>query len=172
MNKDHWWWNIPEFVHAQQDERFRAWVETISLGIDIAQIDFRDIIPNLPPGDMFSDEAILLAEQSFLQHFDSQQDMDDNWDTAVKFLKYLGQAYVAKLECRWVWQPIVPKYWSISGSAIEFPWPSDMLFELNPILNSAVRRRAGNDWLFVFKNNREDYLKWKAEGSPKSWDWP
>lgn len=172
MSKDHWWWNIPEFVQAQQDERFRAWVETLALGLELSTVNFHDIIPDLPPHDIFSDEAILIAEKAFLNRFESRQDMDDNWDVAVKFLKYLGQAYVEKLECRWVWQPIVNKHWETEGPAIEFPWPTNMLLALNPILNSAVRRRSGSDWLFVFRNNREDYNAWKAQGSPKSWDWP
>lgn len=160
----HWWWDVPEFVRAQERDGFKAWVESISLGIDLYEIDFRKIIPGLPENDMFSDNAIVLAEQEFLKRYPSRESLSLDDPAAWDFIKYYGQAFVQKLECRWVWQPCVDPYWRSDGPAIEFPWPNDVLFDLFRIMTATVHRRSGTEWIYLFQNNRDDYVNWKADG--------
>ncbi|OHU38289.1 hypothetical protein BKG80_10920 [Mycobacteroides chelonae] len=171
IENDHWWWNVPEFVQAQQEPGFRAWVETIELGIELGEITFTDIIPDLP-SDMFSDEAITIAERALLRRYPDTLALKDDPDKGWAYMKYLGQAYVEKLECRWVYQPKVKGKWEIEGPAIERPWPDNMLLPVLPLVGGAVGCQSGEEWLWVFNNNRKSYLEWKAQGSPKSWDWP
>lgn len=165
--KDHWWWNVPQFVEAQQEPGFRAWVETIALGIDLGEITFDDTIPGLPI-DMFSDEAIGIAERTLLTRYPDQLALKDDPDGAWAFMKYLGQAYVEKLECKWVYQPKVKGCWEVAGPAIDCPWPNDVLLLVLPLVGAAAARRSGEEWLWVFNNNRKHYLEWKAQGSPES----
>ena len=172
MSGDHWWWNVPEFVAAQRDPGFRAWVQAIDLGVELGEETFAEIIPGLSVDDPFGDEGIGLAERAFLDAFPDRRAMDADQTLMFRFIKYLGQAYVEKLECRWVWQPAIKGYWDISTPAIERPWPTtDMLFDLIPIMNATVHFRRGDDWFFVFNNNRPDYLEWVAQGRPGFAEW-
>ncbi|WP_133054174.1 hypothetical protein [Mycobacteroides saopaulense] len=166
MTNNHWWWDVPQFVEAQQDPGFRSWVEAISLGVELGEITFEDIIPGLPT-DIFSDEAISIAEQAFLRRYPDEIALKDDPDKGWAFMKYLGQAYVEKLGCRWVYQPKVKGKWEIESPAIERPWPTDMLLPLLPVLRATVARRSGEEWLFTFRNNRQDFLEWEAKGKPQ-----
>lgn len=160
MKDHHWWWDIPQFVTAQQDPGFKAWVQTIELGVELGEITFEDIIPDLPI-DMFSDEGIIAAERALLNRYEDLRALKDDPDQGWAFMKYLGQAYVEKLECRWVYQPKVKGYWDEEGPAIECPWPTSTLFPMLPCVTAAVIRREGDGWIYVFRNNRQDYLEWK-----------
>ncbi|WP_078344639.1 hypothetical protein [Mycobacteroides chelonae] len=172
MKNDHWWWRVPEFVAEQEKPDWKAWVEALQLGMELYAATPEHWFPGIPEDDWFSDEAISFVERTMLERYEDRQALDANRDDKLHFVKYFGEAFVQKLECRWVWQPKVDKYWVIDGPAIEFPWPTDMLFDVIPMINATIRRRTGEEWLFVFRNNREDYNAWKAQGSPKSWDWP
>jgi len=171
MSGDHWWWDMPEFVEAQRDPGFRAWVESIELGMDLGEEPFEEIIPGLPVRDPFSDEGITAAETAFLHTFGDERALDADWHLMMRFVRYLGQAYVEKLECRWVAQPNI-KPWSLSSPAIERPWPgTDMLFPLVPVMNATVVRRTGRQWLWVFGNNRKDHREWVERGRPGFAEW-
>lgn len=172
MKNDHWWRGVPQFVTAQESSDFMAWVEAIDLGIDLCVDTPADWFPGIPNADWFSDGSIAYVEKLLSDRYEDQNALDHNWSDRCHFVKYFGQAWVEKLECKWVWQPKVEPYWAIDGPALERPWPSNMLFDVIPMVNAAVTRRTGDEWLFVFRNNREDYLDWKAQGSFKSWDGP
>ena len=120
--------------------------------------------------DPFSDEGITAAETAFLHTFADRRALDADPHLMMRFVKYLGQAYVEKLECRWVWQPNI-KPWSLSSPAIECPWPNDMLFDLIPVMNATVIRRTGRQWLWVFGNNRKRYQEWVEQGRPGFAEW-
>ena len=172
MSGDHWWWDMPEFVAAQRDPGFRAWVQSIELGMDLGEEPFEEIIPGLPIRDPFSDEGIIAAETAFLHTFADRRALDADFPLMMRFVRYLGQAYVEKLECRWVAQPNI-KPWSLSSPAIEFPWPgTNMLLDLIPVMNGTVSPpRRGDDWIYVFRNNRKDHQKWVEQGRPGFAEW-
>ena len=172
MSGHHWWWDMPEFVSAQRDPKFRAWVESIELGMELGEEPFDEIIPGLPIRDPFGDEGIIAAETAFLHTFSDERALDADWHLMMRFVKYLGQAFVEKLECRWVWQPNI-KPWGLSSPAIERPWPStDMLLPLVPVMNATVRPpRRGDDWIFTFRNDRKGYQEWVEQGRPGVAEW-
>lgn len=161
MKDHHWWWDVPEFVQAQEDPRTKAWIEAIALGIELYEIDFKDIIPDLPD-EMFSDEAIVIAERAFLARYPDRVALDQDESGLWNFVKYYGQAFVERLECQWVWQPKVKGFWDFESPAIERPWPVTTLLPLFTIMTSTVYRRTGEEWIFIFRNQREDYLQWKS----------
>lgn len=162
IDNPHWWWDVPEFVREQQDPEWVAWVAALEDGIDLVVDTPEDWFPGIPE-DWFSDEAIQFVEKTLLDRYEDQMALDSNWDDKWKFIKYLGQAFVDQLECKWVWQPKIEKYgWHIAGPAIECPWPDNVLFDVIPMVNATVKRRTGREWIFVFRNNREDYLEWKS----------
>ena len=159
-----WWWNVPDFVAAQEDPSFRAWVEASEMAIDLEYFS-TEIIPELPP-DIFEDGALSIAEQSLMNRYPDKVAMRADWNTAMKYAQYIAQYFVHNLEARIVFQPIVKGKWNLASPAIEFPWPSDMLLPLVPELNAAVSRRTGREWNFVYQNNRRrHYLPWKQEGA-------
>lgn len=171
MSGNHWWWDVPEFVQAQRDSGFRAWVESIKLGMELGEEPFDEIIPGLSVREPFSDDGIALAEKAFLETFPDRRSVDNNWNLMMRFVKYYGQAYVEELECRWVWQPIVEGHWEVSSPAIERPWPTDMLLPLVPVMNATAGQRRGDDWLFTFNNNRKKYRVWVDQGRPGFAKW-
>ena len=161
---------MPEFVSAQSDPKLRAWVGSIELGIELGEDPFDEIIPGLPVRDPFSDDGIAAAETALLHTFRDERALEDNGNLMMRFVKYLGQAYFEKLECRWVWQPNI-RPWGLSSPAIEYPWPNDMLFPLVPVMNATVIRRTGRQWLWVFGNNRKRYEEWVEQGRPGFAEW-
>ena len=156
-----WWWDVPEFVAAQEDPGFQAWVRSSEGAVDLGF--FRnELIPELPP-DIFADGALSIAEQSLTNRYPDMAAMKADHHTAMDYAQYIGQYFVHNLECRLVWQPFVKRKWDISSPAIEFPWPNDMLLPLRPELNVAVTRRTGKEWDWVYQNNRRlSYGPWKA----------
>ncbi|MFN6546849.1 hypothetical protein [Mycolicibacterium nivoides] len=158
-----WWWDVPEFVRAQQDPRFQAWVETLTTGLDLCVIDFKNIIPELPEDDMFSDEAIIIAERAFIDAFPDLESVSLGDDRVWDFMKYLGHAFVDKLECTWVWQPRLPSVgWDFDSPAVSMPWPTIALLDMYTMMTSTADRRTGKEWMWVFGNNRRRYLEWKS----------
>ena len=158
-----WWWDIPEFVAAQKDPKFRSWVAALVEGLDLYLIDFKNIIPDLPDDDMFSEDAIIAAERAFLGCFPTVEsvDLDDSrvWD----FMKYLGQVFVDKLECTWVWQPRLARVgWGFDSPAISTPWPSISLLPMYTMMTATAHRKTGEEWVDLFRANREDYVEWKS----------
>ena len=146
-------------------------MQSIELGMELGEEPFDEIIPGLPIRDPFSDEGIVAAETAFLHTFADGRALDADWHLMMRFVRYLGQAYVEKLECRWVWQPNI-KPWGLSSPAIEFPWPgTDMLLPLVPVMNAAVERRRGDGWIFVFRNNRKRYQEWVEQGRTGFAEW-
>jgi len=158
-----WWWDVPEFVRVQEDPQFRAWVQTVEVGVELYVLDFRDVIPDLPEGDIFSDEAIVIAERAFLGCFPDMASVGYSDARIWDFMKYLGQAFVEKLECTWVWQPRVERIgWGYDSPAISRPWPSISLLDMYTMMTATAHRRTGRVWVELFRNNRKSYLEWKA----------
>lgn len=158
-----WWRDVPEFVRAQEDPNFRAWVEALEMGLDLCLIDFKNIIPDLPEDDMFSDDAIVIAERAFLDQFPDVKSVDLGDSRVWDFMKYRGQTFVDKLECTWVWQPRLPRVgWSYDSPAISAPWPSMALHDMYTSMTATAHRRTGEEWIYTFRNNREDYVEWKS----------
>jgi hypothetical protein len=154
-----WWWDVPEFVAAQEDPGFRAWVDASEGAVDLC-IFQSELIPELPP-NIFEDGALSIAEKSFMDRFPDMAALRSEWNTMMDYAQYVGQYFVHNLEARLVWQPKVKGKWETSSPALEFPWPRDMLSPLIPMLNTAVTRRTGSQWDFMYRNNREVYRDWK-----------
>lgn len=158
-----WWWNVPDFVEAQANPEFQAWVEGISLGIELYASTPADWFPGIPEDDWFSDEAISFVEKTLLDRFEDTTALTD-FDAQLPFIKYHGQLYVEKLEGKWVSIPKLPDRWPMPGWGVELPWRYDGFYDVIPAIRVAVRRRVGNQWLFTFNNNRKSYLNWKNNG--------
>ncbi|MBF9434657.1 hypothetical protein HA133_01740 [Mycobacteroides chelonae] len=159
-----WWWNIPEFVQAQQQPSFLAWVERLQLGIELHASTPADWFPGIPEDDWFSDEAISFVEKTLLERYEDTAALTADFDGQLPFIKYWGQAFVEKLEGKWVSIPEIPDRWPTPGWGIELPWRYDWFFDVIPTVRVAVRRRSGEEWLFTFNNNRKGYQAWKDHG--------
>ncbi|MBN7379719.1 hypothetical protein [Mycobacteroides abscessus] len=164
MTDPRWWWNIPEFVAAQEDPDFRAWVQSVELGIELHASTPSDWFPGIPEDDWFSDEAITFVESALLERYEDTAALQADFDGQVPFIKYHGLLYVEKLEGKWVSIPEVPDRWPLPGWGVELPWRYNGIYDVMPALRVAVRRRKGDQWLFTFNNNRESYLNWKNNG--------
>jgi hypothetical protein len=158
-----WWWDVPEFVECQKDPKFRSWVAALEEGLDLYLIDFKNIIPDLPEDDMFGEDAIIIAERAFLDCFPDSGSVDLGDARVWDFMKYLGQVFVDKLECTWVWQPRLPRVgWGFDSPAISTPWPSISLIDMYTMLTATASRQTPGGWLRLFRANREDYVEWKS----------
>ncbi|MBN7375714.1 hypothetical protein D2E44_13315 [Mycobacteroides abscessus] len=164
VSNPRWWWDIPEFVEAQERPSFKAWVEALELGIELYASTPADWFPGIPEDDWFSDEAIGFVEKVFLERFEDTAALDADFDGQMPFVKYLGQLYVDKLEGKWVSIPKIPDRWPLPGWGVELPWRYDGVYNVMPALRVAARRRKGDQWLFTFNNNRNSYLNWKNNG--------
>ncbi|MGJ0118568.1 hypothetical protein ACQ7HM_05110 [Williamsia sp. MIQD14] len=162
-----WWWSRPNFVAAQKDESFQAWVTMIELGFDLCEFD--DLVPELE-GDYYRDDALLVAEKHFLRLFPDRATVKakENTHTYLLFVGLIGHMYVHHLECKWVNQVKDAEY-SITevGPAIEQPWNNRMLLSVIASPRVAAIRHEGNLWDFTFRNNRKNYLEWVEQGRPE-----
>lgn len=158
---DHWWWTVPEFVAAQHDDGFRSWVIAAELGIDLCEETFEDLIPGLPVTDPFGDAGISAAERAFLRRFPDHAALAADSALAFRFMRYLGHAWVEKLQCRWVCRP-----WPSPLPVIDCPWPTDQLLDLTAVLGRSVTDRRGNHWLSGFDHGRAHHRRWAAAGRP------
>lgn len=165
-----WWWTRPEFVEAQRDPGFIAWVEATESALELEGFD--DLVPALRdlPQEMYNEDCLIYAERRFLELFPDAASLDAAEATATRFrfIGFIGHMYVHKLECRWVFQPKAEKYgWNEGGPAIEQPWDSTSLFEVMAAPRVAAHRRQGTYWDRIFKNNQKRYLEWVERGRPE-----
>jgi hypothetical protein len=162
-----WWWSRPDFVAAQEDENFKAWVTKTELGFELYQFD--DLVPELN-GDYYRDDALLVAEKYFLRLFpdSAAATAKENTHTYFLFVGLIGHWYVHHLECRWVNQVKDSEY-SITevGPAIERPWNDRMLLDVVAFPRASAIDRYGTSWDFTFQNNRKRYVEWVEQGRPE-----
>lgn len=163
-----WWWDVPEFVAAQQDEGFKSWVIKTEYGFELYESDFDELVPELDQ-DYYREGALLTAEAAFLRMFPDRAaaTSKENLHKYFQFVAFIGHMYTFHLECTWVYQPKIEKYgWYEGGPAIECPWDDESLLEVMASPRIAAIRRKGNSWDFTFKNNRKNYLRWVEQGRP------
>lgn len=163
MSDARWWRNIPVFAETQRREDFQAWAEALDLGIELCVDTPEDWFPGFPDGDYFSDEAISFVEGTLLDTYEGVEPLQEDSHSMLLYLKYLGQAYVDKLEGTWVGIPSLPGRWPVQGWGVELPWRYDWFLDMTAAVEVAAVRRSGDQWLSSFARHRDDYERWKAE---------
>jgi hypothetical protein len=159
-----WWRNVPEFAATQKRDDFQAWVEALDMGIDLWVDTPEDWFPGIPDDDFFSDEAIAFVEKTLVDTYEDVEPLQEDSHGLVQFVKYLGQAYVDKLEGTWVGVPAVTGRWDVQGWGMELPWRYDWFIDITAAVEAAASRRTGDQWLSAFTRHRGDYRRWKADG--------
>ncbi|MEV0670096.1 hypothetical protein [Mycobacterium sp. NPDC050441] len=164
MSDARWWRNVPAFAETQRRDDFQAWAEALDMGIDLHVDTPEDWFPGFPEEDYFSDEAISFVERTLVDTYEDVEPLQEDSHGMLLYMKFLGQAYVDKLEGRWVGIPSVAGRWPVPGWGVELPWRYDWFLDVTAAVEVAASRRSGDQWLSAFNRHRDDYRRWKADG--------
>lgn len=151
---------LEEMIEAQQDMRFIGWVA----GMDERLAWFRAaVIPEFI-GDPYTLDAINYAEQRLLEMFPSREHMRSTPETDAiidGFARFVGEAFVRGLGGQWMKIPrrkpdeVRDRWYSAVVSLGE--GPQDMRdFAMIPTINSAVGRRSGSEFAWLWNHAVED----------------
>lgn len=142
-------------MNAEQtrSEWFAAWLSMNDFVIE--DQFFVDDVPNMPDNP-YSEGGLRVAEAAALASFtDTQQVLaPDNRELFDRYLRYLGETFVRALGFIWTNTPKAfddgKPFVAVGNDQI------DVQIEIPPLLTSAVARRTGDEWAFIFRNTAED----------------
>lgn len=142
----------PNAGSVDRDEGFAAW-----LAMNDYLLDCEFLAGDVPdmPDDPFSEAGLRAAEAEALRRF---PDIDTalaphNREMYDKFVRFIGEVFVRDLGGQWTNRPLVDDGRAYIG--IKFPWDPETL-EIPTLFTSALARRTGEQWAFVYRNMRED----------------
>jgi hypothetical protein len=136
---------------AARDEGFRAW---LSLNDYLLDEFLSADVPDMP-ADAFTEDGLRSAENAAINRFADPDEAlaEPNRELYDKFVRFIGETFIRSLGGRWTNKPLVD-----DGSAylgVLFPWSSEPL-TVPTLFTSALARRTGQQWAFVYRNMRED----------------
>lgn len=147
-----------ELPAPSRDEGFAAW-----LAMNDYLLDCEFLAGDVPgmPEDPYTEDGLRIAEANALSRFaDSDEALaPDNREMYDKFVRFIGEVFVRSLGGEWTNKPFVD-----DGSAylgVRFPWRDESL-TVPTLFTSALHRRTGEQWAFVYRNAQEDRDKAKA----------
>lgn len=146
--------NVPSQARpaVAREEGFAAW-----LAMNDYLLDCEFLAGDVPgmPDDAFSEQGLRVAEAEALRRFANASDAlaPSNREMYDKFVRFIGEVFARTLGGAWTNKPAVD-----DGSAylgVRFPWRTDPL-TIPTLFTSALHRRTGDQWAFVYRNARED----------------
>jgi hypothetical protein len=137
---------------TSSDEGFRAWLAMNDYLVDedFLVFDVEDM-----PDDPFTEEGLRVAEAEALRRFpDSATALaPENREQSDKFIRFIGEVFVRSLGGEWTNDPGFGQGGAYLG--VQFPGMEGSL-EVPTLFTSALRRRDGESWAFVYRNRAED----------------
>lgn len=137
---------------VSRDEGFAAWMAMMD---HLVEDDFLTFDVEGMPEDPYSEEGLRVAEAEALRRFDGPTTAlaAENREMYDKFVRFVGEAFVRGLGGQWTNVPMVDDGKAYLG--IRFPWRRETL-TIPTLFTSALHRRTGEEWAFVYRNMRED----------------
>jgi hypothetical protein len=139
-------------AEPSREEGFAAW-----LAMNDYLLDCEFLAGDVPgmPADPYSEDGLRVAEGDALRRFASIDDVlaPENRAMYDKFIRFIGETFVRGLGAVWTSRPMVDDGQPYIG--VRLPGQAETL-EIPTMLTSAVHRRTGDEWAFVFRNARED----------------
>lgn len=143
---------LPDGSSITRDEGFAAWLEMNDYLLDAEFLTFDvDRMPTQP----YSAAGLDVAEADLLRRFDGLDALRADRAMFDKFIRFVGEAFVVGLGFRWTNRPA-------GGDdgrpylAVEHPKLTGGQIEVPTTVTSAVARRSGTEWSFVYRNMAED----------------
>jgi hypothetical protein len=138
-------------VTTRDDQGFQAWLAMMDY---LVEDDFLVFDVDDMPEDPYSEAGLRIAEAAALRSFATIEDVlaPGNRELYDKFVRFIGQTFVRALGFRWTNVPVTDNgtaYLGIENPAIK------TALEVATLLTSAVARRSGDEWAFVFRNMRK-----------------
>jgi hypothetical protein len=150
--------------NADRDERFKAW-----LAMNEYLLDTEFLAGDVPglPDDPFTEEGLRVAEAEALRRFADVAEVlaPENRQMYDKFVRYIGETFVRGLGAQWTNRPMVDD--GKPHIDIRYPWQPETL-DVPAMLTSAVHRRTGQEWAFVYRMATEDRENWLTEKQTKN----
>lgn len=137
---------------VSRDEAFQAW-----LAMNDYLMDGEFLAGDVPdmPDDPYTEEGLRAAEAEMLRRFSSIDDAlaPDNREMFDKFIRFLGRTFVNAIGFRWTNKP-VGRNDGTAYIAVERP-DIDTQLSIPRLVTTAVDRRTGDEWAFVFRNMKK-----------------
>jgi hypothetical protein len=136
---------------VSRDDGFAAW-----LAMNDYLLDCEFLAGDVPgmPDDPYTEEGLRIAEAEALRRFSSIPDVlaAENRHMFDKFVRFIGETFVRGLGGHWTNKPLVDDGKAYVG--VGFPWRETTL-EIPTMVTSAVARRTGDEWSFVYRMARK-----------------
>lgn len=145
----------PSASSVDRDEAFAAWLAMNDYLLDCEFL--AGDVPNLPD-DPYTEAGLRAAEAEALRRFPDSETALAQHNRAMydKFVRFIGEVFVRSLGGQWT-----NKAPHDSGKAylgVKMPWDDEPL-TIPTLFTSALARRTGEQWAFVYRNMREDWEK-------------
>jgi hypothetical protein len=142
----------------ERGEGFQAWLAKTEY---LLEGEFLDGDVTGMPENPYTEEGLRIAEAEALRRFASSAEIREpaNREMYGKFMRYVGETFVQALGAEWTSSPMVDDGKPYIG--LRYPWKPKTV-NVATLVTSALARRSGDQWAFVFRMADEDRRAWLA----------